>query len=52
MLSGVRDPREISNWDEEVDVLVVGLGAAGACLSSLPRKTVKYGAFCLPPSLL
>jgi 3-oxo-5alpha-steroid 4-dehydrogenase len=26
----VRDPREISRFDEEVDVLVVGLGAAGA----------------------
>ena len=31
MTSGVRDPREISRWDEEVDVLVLGLGAAGAC---------------------
>jgi succinate dehydrogenase/fumarate reductase flavoprotein subunit len=30
MASGVRDPREIRAWDEEVDVLVVGLGAAGA----------------------
>jgi len=26
----VRDPREIKKWDEEVDVLIVGLGAAGA----------------------
>src|SRR5512134_194917 len=30
MPSGVRDPREIRSWDDEVDVLVVGLGAAGA----------------------
>jgi succinate dehydrogenase/fumarate reductase flavoprotein subunit len=30
MASGVRDPGEIPRWDEEVDVLVVGLGAAGA----------------------
>src|SRR3990172_4822692 len=30
MASGVRDPREIRGWDDEVDVLVVGLGAAGA----------------------
>ena len=30
MTSGVRDPREIHCWDEETDVLVVGLGAAGA----------------------
>jgi 3-oxo-5alpha-steroid 4-dehydrogenase len=27
----VRDPGEIRRFDEEVDVLVVGLGAAGAC---------------------
>ncbi|UCE85689.1 MAG: FAD-dependent oxidoreductase [Deltaproteobacteria bacterium] len=26
----VCDPRSVSRWDEEVDVLVVGLGAAGA----------------------
>jgi len=26
----IRDPKEIKRWDEEVDVLVVGLGAAGA----------------------
>jgi 3-oxo-5alpha-steroid 4-dehydrogenase len=30
MTSGVRSPAEIRIWDEEVDVLVVGLGAAGA----------------------
>ncbi|MDH3210994.1 MAG: FAD-dependent oxidoreductase [Myxococcales bacterium] len=30
MTTGVRDPREIAHWDDEVDVLVVGLGAAGA----------------------
>ncbi len=30
MTSGVRDAREIARWDEEVDVLVLGLGAAGA----------------------
>jgi 3-oxo-5alpha-steroid 4-dehydrogenase len=30
MTSGVRDPREIERWNEETDVLVVGLGAAGA----------------------
>ncbi len=30
MTSGVRDAREIPSWDEQVDVLVVGLGAAGA----------------------
>ena len=30
MTTGVRDSRGISGWDEEVDVLVVGLGAAGA----------------------
>ena len=30
MVSGVRDPGEIRAWDEEVDVVVVGLGAAGA----------------------
>jgi 3-oxo-5alpha-steroid 4-dehydrogenase len=26
----IRDPSTVSSWDEEVDVLVVGLGAAGA----------------------
>jgi 3-oxo-5alpha-steroid 4-dehydrogenase len=30
MTSGVRDSREIERWNEEADVLVVGLGAAGA----------------------
>jgi succinate dehydrogenase/fumarate reductase flavoprotein subunit len=30
MPSGVRDAREVGRWDEAVDVLVVGLGAAGA----------------------
>jgi len=30
MTSGLREPREIERWDEEVDVVVVGLGAAGA----------------------
>jgi 3-oxo-5alpha-steroid 4-dehydrogenase len=30
MSSLIRDPREVTRWDEEVDVLVVGLGAAGA----------------------
>ncbi len=30
LTTGVRDSRGISGWDEEVDVLVVGLGAAGA----------------------
>lgn len=30
MTSGVRSPAEIRTWNEEVDVLVVGLGAAGA----------------------
>ncbi len=30
MTSGTRDSREISRYDEEVDVLVVGIGAAGA----------------------
>lgn len=30
MTSLVRDPREIGGFDEEVDVLVVGLGVAGA----------------------
>jgi 3-oxo-5alpha-steroid 4-dehydrogenase len=30
MTSGVRDAREIARWDETRDVLVVGLGAAGA----------------------
>ncbi len=30
MASLVRDPSEISYWDDEVDVLVIGLGAAGA----------------------
>lgn len=30
MTTGVRDPREIRGWDEEVDVLVAGLGCAGA----------------------
>ena len=30
MTAGVRDPRAIERFDEEVDVLVVGLGAAGA----------------------
>jgi len=29
-VTGVRDPREIASFSEEVDVLVVGLGAAGA----------------------
>jgi succinate dehydrogenase/fumarate reductase flavoprotein subunit len=28
--AGVRDPREIESFEEETDVLVVGLGAAGA----------------------
>jgi 3-oxo-5alpha-steroid 4-dehydrogenase len=31
--SGVRDPRAIGRWDAEVDVLVVGLGAAGAAVA-------------------
>ena len=30
MTTSVLDPAEIQSWDEEVDVLVVGLGAAGA----------------------
>jgi 3-oxo-5alpha-steroid 4-dehydrogenase len=30
MPSGVREAREVRSWDEEVEVLVVGLGAAGA----------------------
>lgn len=30
MPRGVVDPGEVAHWDEEVDVLVVGLGAAGA----------------------
>lgn len=30
MASGIRDAATISRWDEEVDVLVLGLGAAGA----------------------
>ena len=30
MAGGVRDPRDVRAWDDEVDVLVVGLGAAGA----------------------
>ena len=29
-MTGVRDPREIASFTDEVDVLVVGLGAAGA----------------------
>jgi len=29
-MSGVRDPADVARWGEEVDVLVVGLGAAGA----------------------
>jgi 3-oxo-5alpha-steroid 4-dehydrogenase len=33
MTTGVRDPRDVSRWDEEVDVLVVGLGAAGAAVA-------------------
>jgi 3-oxo-5alpha-steroid 4-dehydrogenase len=33
MTTGVRDPREIARWDEEGDVLVVGLGAAGAAVA-------------------
>jgi 3-oxo-5alpha-steroid 4-dehydrogenase len=30
MPTGLRDAREIRSWDETLDVLVVGLGAAGA----------------------
>ena len=30
MTRRVRDPRDIPRWDEEVDVVVIGLGAAGA----------------------
>jgi len=30
MPSGIRDAREIRSWDDEVDVVVVGLGVAGA----------------------
>ena len=30
MTTGIRSPQEISSWDEQVDVLVVGLGCAGA----------------------
>ena len=30
MTSLVRDPNELGGWDDEVDVLVVGLGVAGA----------------------
>ncbi len=29
----IRDPNEVASWHEEVDVLVVGLGAAGAAAS-------------------
>lgn len=31
MSERIRSEREIAHWDETVDVLVVGLGAAGAC---------------------
>ena len=31
MPSGLRDAEEIGRWTEETDVLVVGLGCAGAC---------------------
>jgi 3-oxo-5alpha-steroid 4-dehydrogenase len=27
----LRDIREVPRWDDEADVVVVGLGAAGAC---------------------
>ena len=30
MSNSIRDPLEVAHWDEEVDVVVVGLGAAGA----------------------
>jgi 3-oxo-5alpha-steroid 4-dehydrogenase len=30
MAGGARDPREVRSWEAETDVLVVGLGAAGA----------------------
>jgi succinate dehydrogenase/fumarate reductase flavoprotein subunit len=33
MTTGVRDPRDVARWDEEIDVLVVGLGAAGAAVA-------------------
>jgi len=33
MASGVRDSRDIQSYSEEVDVLVVGLGAAGAAVA-------------------
>ena len=39
MASGVRDPSEIPGWDDEVDVLVVGLGAAGAAVVVAARTS-------------
>ena len=30
MTTGIRSPQEIPRWDDEVDVLVLGLGCAGA----------------------
>ena len=30
MTTGIRSPQEIQSWDDQVDVLVVGLGCAGA----------------------
>ena len=39
MASGVRDPREIPSWDDEVDVLVAGLGAAGAAAALEASRT-------------
>ena len=33
MTTGIRSPQEIQHWDEQVDVLVVGLGCAGAAVA-------------------
>jgi 3-oxo-5alpha-steroid 4-dehydrogenase len=38
-MTGVRDPSEIARFSEEVDVLVVGLGAAGAAAALEASRT-------------
>lgn len=33
LTAGIREADDVTSWDDEADVLVIGLGAAGACAS-------------------
>ncbi|MFQ5417733.1 MAG: FAD-dependent oxidoreductase, partial [Myxococcota bacterium] len=36
--TALRDAAQVSGWEREVDVLIVGLGAAGACAALEARR--------------